>query len=320
MTRVTRYEICSTSGEPVESTILIGFVAPSVRCKRPADDEQDLVRLATWNLWWKFGPWEARQLPIATELDAVDADVVCLQEVWADDEHDQAETLAASSGRHMARTRNEEGAAHAFGNAVLSRWPILHHHTIVLPGRDGEPSHRSALFCEIEVPGAVHPWWIVSTHLEWRYSASEHRQMQLETIVAECARVRSLAPDTIVVIGADFNAVAESDELRRLSGLSKPYGGSLIFTDAWDAVSDEPGHTWSRANPHSSNAQWPRRRLDAVFVSWPRPKPTGNPIAAELFGLSALPTGIDDATMVPSDHYGVVVELDRRTAADLERS
>lgn len=295
-------------------------MAPSFRCKRHTDDEQDLVRLATWNLWWKFGPWEARQLPIATEINAVDADVMCLQEVWADDDRDQAEQLAESAGRHMARTRNSEGIAHPFGNAVLSRWPILRHHTIVLPGSDGEPSHRSALFCEIEVPDAAHPWWVVSTHLEWRYSASVHRQLQLEAIVAECERLCSLAPDTIVAIGADFNAVAESDELRRLSGLSAPYGEKLIFTDAWASVSDEPGHTWSRANPHSSNAQWPRRRLDALFVSWPRPKPTGNPIAADLFGLAALPTGVDDASMVPSDHYGVVVELDRRTPGDLNPS
>lgn len=278
------------------------------------------MRLATWNLWWKFGPWEARQLPIATEIADVDADVLCLQEVWSDADNDQAELFAASSGRHMARTRNAEGKAHPFGNAMLSRWPILQQHTIVLPGPDGEPSHRSALFCQIDVPDAVHPWWVVSTHLEWRYTASAHRQRQLGTIVAECERIRSLVPDTIVAIGADFNAVAESDEIRRLTGLSDPYGDKLIFTDAWAAVTDDPGHTWSRANPHSSNAQWPRRRLDSILVSWPRPKPTGNPIAADLFGLVARPTGEGDSEMVPSDHYGVVVELDRRTPADLDPS
>lgn len=278
------------------------------------------MRLATWNLWWKFGPWEARQLPIATEIDLVDADVMCLQEVWADADHDQAQILGQSAERFVARTTNAEGVAHRFGNAVLSRWPIVSHHTLVLPDADGAPSHRSALFCEIDVPGAASPWWVVSTHLEWRYSASEQRQRQLETIVVECERLRSLATDTIVVIGADFNAVAESDEIRRLTGLSTPYGASTIFTDAWAAVTDDPGHTWSRANPHSANAQWPRRRLDSVFVSWPRTKPTGNPIGAELFGLVPHSTGEGDNKIVPSDHYGVVVELDRRTAADLESS
>lgn len=274
------------------------------------------MRLATWNLWWKFGPWEARQQPIATEVQSVDADILCLQEVWADGDCDQAQQLADSSGRFVARTRNDKGAPHPFGNALLSRWEILEHHTLTLPGPDGQPSHRSALFCRIDVPDAVGPWWFVSTHLEWRYTASTHRQRQLEVIVDECERLHRLAEDTIVVISGDFNAVADSDEIRRLTGLSKPYGDRLIFTDAWAAVSDEPGHTWTRDNPHSSNAQWPRRRLDAVFVSWPRPKPTGNPLSADLFGVSAHPTGDGATEMVPSDHYGVVVELDRRASVD----
>lgn len=278
------------------------------------------MRLATWNLWWKFGPWEERQLPIATEIDKVDADVLCLQEVWADDNGDQATVLAGSADRFVARTTDAEGVAHRFGNAILSRWPIKQHHTIILPGADGVPSHRSALFCEIDVPGAAHPWWVVSTHLEWRYSATVHRQLQLEAIVAECKRVRSLSPDTIVTIGGDFNAVADSDEIRRLTGLSTPYADSMIFTDSWAAVTDEPGHTWSRVNPHSSNAQWPRRRLDFVFVSWPRSKPTGNPVAANLFGLVPHPTGDGKTKVVPSDHYGVVVELDRRTPEDVKAS
>lgn len=286
------------------------------------------MRVATWNVWWRFGPWEERQRPIANEIDRLDADVLCLQEVWADDHGDQAEILAAINGRFVARTRSSNGEAHRFGNAVLSRWPILSSHTVVLPGVDGEPSHRSAMFAQIDVPETTQPWWVVSTHLEWRYSASAVRQAQLHAIVVECERIRSRTGDAIIVLGGDFNAVADSDEIRRLTGLSLPYGDAavgeqLIFTDGWAAVTDDPGHTWSRANPHSANAQWPRRRLDAVFVAWPRPKPTGNPIAAELFGVEAHSITDDpgaEPKVVPSDHYGVLVQLDRRTPADLEPS
>lgn len=281
----------------------------------PTTGRSAIVRVATWNLWWRFGPWQARQDPIAAEIARVDADVICLQEVWCDDGADQADVLASASGRSVARTRNEEGTPHRFGNAILSRWPIITHHTLVLPGSDGGPSHRSALFAQIDVPGSVHPWWVVCTHLEWRYTASTLRQVQLQTIVEACERIRAETDDVVFVLGADFNAVADSDEIRRLTGLSTPYGAEaegerMIFTDAWSAVRDDPGHTWTRANPHSANAQWPRRRLDAVMVSWPRPKPTGNPLSAELFGTAGV--------VVPSDHYGVVVELDRRTPAELE--
>ncbi len=271
------------------------------------------MRVATWNIWWKFGPWEARQAPILDELAEVAADVCCLQEVFADETEDQASTIAAHLGMNVARTSDNDGGPHRFGNAVMSRWPILESHTTVLPGDDGEPSHRSALFCRIDVPGAASPWWVVCTHLEWRYSQSRLRARQLGMIVEEIERLRSREAGSIVVLAGDFNAVAQSDEIRRLTGLAEPYGDTVVFTDAWEAVGDGDGHTWVRENPHSPDAQWPRRRLDAVFVAWPRPKPTGNPLSAERFGMTARP-------IVPSDHYGVVVELDRRTDADRARS
>ncbi len=40
------------------------------------------MRIVTWNLWWRFGPWEARQRAIEATLAELDADVVCLQETW----------------------------------------------------------------------------------------------------------------------------------------------------------------------------------------------------------------------------------------------
>lgn len=279
------------------------------------------VQVATWNLWWKFGPWEARQEPIAAELADLDPDVCCLQEVWADEGGDQALVLAERLGRHVARSAGPDQVAHRFGNAILSRWPISESFTLALPDLDGRPGHRSALFCRIDVPEAHHPWWVVSTHLEWRYTGSRLREMQLQAVVDEAARVRRLDTDTVIVLGGDFNAVAESDEIRRLTGLAEPYDEELVFTDTWAAVGAGPGDTWTRDNPHSENAQWPRRRLDAVFVSWPRPKPIGNPLRARVFGTVPRSTGLvsgESNQVVPSDHYGVAVELDRRRPSDLE--
>ena len=112
------------------------------------------------------------------------------------------------------------------------------------------------------------------------------------------------SPPTI--LAGDFNAVPDSDEIRRLTGLSTPYRPGRVFTDAWAAVGDGPGHTWTRDNPHAGDALWPRRRLDYVFVSYPRAKPLANPVAAWLAGVDPI-DGV-----VPSDHYAVVVELDDR--------
>ncbi|MCA1702361.1 MAG: endonuclease/exonuclease/phosphatase family protein [Actinobacteria bacterium] len=42
------------------------------------------LRVLTWNVWWRFGPWRARMAAIAETLRRVDADLVTLQEVWAE--------------------------------------------------------------------------------------------------------------------------------------------------------------------------------------------------------------------------------------------
>ena len=264
------------------------------------------MRIVTWNLWWRFGPWERRQPAIRAELAAIGADVVLLQEVWATDEgQDQAAELASELGYEVARTTDGDGRPQRFGNAILSRWPIRSHEMIRLPDGEGNPSHRSALTAVVDAPAG--PQSFTVTHLAWQYDAGSLRARQLDAVVDLLARHRPEDPTAPPpVLGGDFNAVPDSDEIRRLTGLTTPYRPGLVFTDCWAAVGDGPGHTWTRNNPHSVDALWPRRRLDYVFVAWPRPKPLGNPRSADLAGCRP------HDGMVPSDHYAVVVELDDR--------
>ncbi len=265
----------------------------------------------TWNLWWRFGPWEERQPAILAELAGVDPDVALLQEVWAtDDGADQAAELGRELGYHVARTTKAGGPPQSFGNAILSRWPILDQEMVALPGPDGEPSHRSALTAVLDTPAGPQPFTV--THLAWQYDASVLRQAQLEAVVDLVMRHRGddHEVDPPPVLAGDFNAVPDSDEIRRLTGRSAPVRPGLIFTDCWEAVGSGEGHTWTRDNPHSAEALWPRRRLDYVFVAWPRPKPLANPLSARLAGLEPMPGS--EGPMVPSDHSAVVVELDDR--------
>jgi endonuclease/exonuclease/phosphatase family metal-dependent hydrolase len=39
------------------------------------------LRVLSWNLWWRYGPWESRRPAIAATLARLDADVIALQEV-----------------------------------------------------------------------------------------------------------------------------------------------------------------------------------------------------------------------------------------------
>ena len=54
----------------------------------------------TWNLWWRFGPWEQRQQAIFDTIRAERPDVVCLQEVWVDGSQDLASIIGSELGYH----------------------------------------------------------------------------------------------------------------------------------------------------------------------------------------------------------------------------
>lgn len=271
----------------------------------------------TWNLWWQFGPWKERQPAVSAELQRIQPDVALLQEVWADEDGpDQAAILASDLNMELVRTTAADGSPQKFGNAILSRWPIQSSSMTRLPTEDGAPSHRTALVAVVDTPAGPQPF--VVTHLAWQYGAGPLRIRQLEAVVELADEHRNQDPDAPpLVLGGDFNAVPDSDEIRRLTGLGPPFRPGQVFTDCWAAVGDGDGHTWTRDNPHAADALWPRRRLDYVFVVWPRPKPLGNPVSAQLAGTEPIVyDGGPDGGIVPSDHYAVVVDLDDRQTLD----
>ncbi len=262
----------------------------------PASDH---LRILTWNLWWRFGPWERRQGAILDVLRQVDADVIGLQEVWQDDDADQLAQLADALGYHAARS--PDPSPHGFGNAVLSRWPIDEHDWRYLPAADG-PEHRTVLHARIAAPFG--PLAFFTTHLDHHLGRSALRCEQVARIAELVAERRNDPEDGFPpVLCGDFNAAPDSDEIRRLVGLSAPPVADLVFHDAWAQVGEGPGMTWDRDNPYCTDTTWSRQRIDYVLVGWPRPKPVGNPRRAWLVGTDPI-DGI-----VPSDHYGVAVEL-----------
>jgi endonuclease/exonuclease/phosphatase family metal-dependent hydrolase len=262
------------------------------------------MRFATWNVGHRFGEHERRLEAIVETLRAEEPDIVCLQEVWAmEGGDDQVDLIRDALGWHSARTPTIFWRGQSFGNAVLSRWPLLGSETVALTDAKGERTPRTALFSSVDSPHGVIT--SVSTHFEHRFDRSTTRVAQAAQL---CAQIIDRRPDPEVgfpvVVGGDLNAVPDSDEIRSLTGRSQPPHKGLVLTDAWDMSGDgTPGHTWSGRNPHLADATWPNRRLDYVMVSWPRPRGIGVPVSTRLLGTTAC-DGV-----VPSDHFGVITEL-----------
>ena len=231
------------------------------------------------------------------------ADVCCLQEVWANEDGDhQGRRLADALGYEMATTESRYFRGWSVNNVVLSRFPIIDQSVEVLPAADGTPSHRRAVTAVVKAPSG--DWPVISTHLDHRFDGSVTRVAQARALAVAADSVRGdPAVDPPVIIGADLNAVPDSDEVRMLTGRSSALVDGLVFTDCWEAVGNGPGRTWDNANAHVADSAWPNRRLDYLLVSWPRPRPFGNPSRIWLAGTEPV-DGVQ-----PSDHYAVVADL-----------
>ena len=257
------------------------------------------LRVVTWNLWGRGGPWEARLAAIGATLSALEPDVVALQEVWGEGSRHQAAILAGQLGfQHVYADRYTIDGV-AVGNAILSRWPIARHEVRDLPAPVELEELRNVIRAEVDGPRGLLE--IFTTHLNWRFDQSDVRQEQVRTLarfVSESER-QAVPP----IVAGDFNAVPDAEEIRMLTGRSAVPVPRLVFHDAWEAAGNvEPGFTWSNANPYARLDLEPDRRIDYVFVGWPRRGGAGHVLSCRMIG------GPVDG-VYPSDHLGVMAEL-----------
>jgi endonuclease/exonuclease/phosphatase family metal-dependent hydrolase len=166
------------------------------------------MRILSWNLWWRYGPWERRREAIAATLAAVKPDVCGLQEVWGGQAENLAAELAERLGMHWcwapaAKAGDAGDEEFRIGNAVLSRWPIAVHAEVSLPtdGLTGES--RVAVHARINAPGGSLPFF--TTHLTYGPGLSHVRTAQVRRLaefVAEHAASCAYPP----LIMGDLNA------------------------------------------------------------------------------------------------------------------
>jgi len=259
------------------------------------------IRILSWNLWWRFGPWEERLPAIFETVRRLDPDIACLQEVWIDLEGDDssARRVAEAIGAEHRGGHRMDLDGIGFGNAVVSRWPITGSEVLALPAPGDADELRTCVRADIDSPHG--PLQVFSTHLNWRFDQSAIRQQQVEAI---CRFIhespsRSYPP----ILCGDMNATPESDEIRQLTGRAAVPVPKLVFHDAWEVAGDGPGLTWANANPHAAKDLEPDRRIDYVLVGWPKSGGRGQVLDVEVVGVEP----VDG--MVPSDHYGVLATL-----------
>ena len=240
------------------------------------------LRVATLNFWGTEAPLEQRIDLAVGQLRALDPDVLCLQEVkphrGATTAHAIGERLGMVAHYAAATTWNagEFGysAAGEEGLALVTKQPLLAHRALVLP--DARPGDvRILLSGQVSTLGG--PVWVHTTHLHYRLADGVARERQVEAIdaaITACGRGNHDAPQ---ILCGDFNATADSDEIRFLRGLTTLAGRRTHFQDAWLRCHREPcpgdgpqtGITWSAENELTRPLRSLDidRRIDYVFVT-----------------------------------------------------
>jgi endonuclease/exonuclease/phosphatase family metal-dependent hydrolase len=245
------------------------------------------VRLVTWNIHGGVGRDGRSDLArIAALLEDMKADVAALQEVG--DAHrsaretelaDQAAWLGRRLGWFVAYGPNLVLRGWPYGNAVVSRFPIVHAHNYDLSVPNREP--RGCLRADLELPGGqqLH---LFDLHLG--LSGGERRRQAAMLFSADLLRDTALAAP--LVLCGDFN-------------MWSPLPGP-IFRLLRSALRDAAAIARCRRATYPSVL--PLLRLDRAYVD---------------AGVEVLACGVvnDPRTRSASDHLPLWVDLEPRRAA-----
>lgn len=165
---------------------------------REAPDPERALRVVTFNVEFARGTEQAI-VELENDPELQGADVVLMQEM------NEPSVIAVSEalGFHYVYYPATERGTGGFGNAVLSRWPIVEDHKVILPhASPANGERRIAVAATIDAPFG--PLVAVSLHTETPWMPLRGRLDQLAAVLADVDE-RYDAVRTHVVIGGDMN-------------------------------------------------------------------------------------------------------------------
>lgn len=238
------------------------------------------LHIATYNIHKGFSRFNRRMVvhELRDRLESIGADVVFLQEVLGShDRHAaryqnwpgkaQHEFLAGSVWADFAYGKNAVYDAGHHGNAVLSKFPIVHWENLDISAHRFE--NRGLLHCEVAVPGWEKTLHCVCVHLGL-FSGGRNQQLQ-----ALKRRIEQLVPEPApLIIAGDFNdwsvkangILADGLKLDEVFQMARgrcarsfPSGVPLMQLDRIyvrgfhvKSAHVHHGHAWSRISDHAA--------------------------------------------------------------------
>ena len=242
-----------------------------------------MMKIVTLNTWGMSGPYETRWDYLLEELQRIQPDVICFQEVFEPTLVRKIEECFQFSGV----------ASHEAGLVILTRFSISSHQDLKYQTKSPlEEYERHALSASLTTQSG--PLLVVNTHLAWKPEDEKTRLNQVKELIAAVEKKESHA-----LLAGDFNDTPESKPVKTIKAAG--------FIDLFESLHpDERGLTWDNKNPFMKEhaIKLPDRRIDFLFAHKKLLANT-SPLKCEV--VFNLP---DKNGIYPSDHYGVVVDLE----------
>jgi endonuclease/exonuclease/phosphatase family metal-dependent hydrolase len=260
------------------------------------------LRVVTFNLLTvSDASGRARQEVVRRILPGLAADIVALQEVTRGPDLDQAAELLGPEYTIV----DLPGKSGHSGECLASRWPLGEVGTLDVPVGDDGAMRATAVVAEVLAPSGP----LLAVHhrgtFELPFEHVRERQALATARFVE-ARLAGRAEVPVVLMG-DLNAAPDAASIRFLTGRQSVDGVSVRYEDAWAAVhGDEPGHTFTPANPLVRAGQMPLergRRIDYILV---RSGPHG-PLLDVADCRLVFTEPVDGVWA--SDHFGLLADL-----------
>lgn len=248
------------------------------------------MRIASYNLWNSDVGMPIRAQQLVTEIQTVQADILCLQEV-TDRAHYEFISRALDFPYTCFRNHKNERE----GLAILSRYPIT---------RPKYTSHAAIVSITLEDKKIA----LSNIHLDWNSALNREKD-----IIEIVKNVAALKADYSFIAG-DFNCSPHSSVHQFLLGQqslfhreAKPY-----WIDLAESFGCTKGIPPEVTVDFMSNPRWQKenslevsQRFDRILMMNPYPRDFPRLLLFDTFGKS-----VDSQTgLAPSDHWGVFADL-----------
>ena len=241
------------------------------------------MKIITLNTWGTYGPYQKRWDFFLKELETIDPDLLCLQEVVEP-------TLPEKIKKIFPLLYSIE--SYEAGLAILSRFPILLEEILKYKSVSlTEREDRRAIIARLKTGN--NEMILANTHLSWKSEDEPTRLAQVKELIGVIKKRGQPA-----LLAGDFNDVPQSSPIQEVKRAG--------YFDLLELL--HPGEqkiTWDNHNPfiQTHSVKFPDRQIDFLFLHQELLAQHPPQISEIVFNRP------NTEGIFPSDHYGIFAEI-----------